>query len=89
MENMDKREWEFDPHEKYVIKSLEDLGFKVTIKKRYISKDKLVIEKDGWKYDAEIPLGQEGINYPRLMKSIVENWSMTKRLDAMRKEERA
>lgn len=86
MVNLDKHEWDFDAHEKYAIQYLEERGFEVTIKKRYISKDKIVISKEGFKYEAELPLGQKGINYKKLMPIIVENWELLKRLDALRRE---
>lgn len=83
---MDKHEWDFCENELYAIRYLEEHGFDVTITKRYISKDKLVIEKDGFKYDAEIPLGQKDINYKKLMPFIVKNWEMSRALESLRKE---
>ena len=80
MTNLDKKEWEFSRGERYAVEFLEDKGFAVTIRQRYISKDYLTIERGGISYDVEIPLGDPDINYAKYMPHIVENFEMRRQL---------
>ena len=86
MTNLDKHEWEFTREEMYAIKYLEKRGFEVTVKKRFISKDYIMIGKDGFEYEEELPTGNKGINYRKLMPLIVKNFEMAKQLVALRQE---
>ena len=76
MVNLDKHEWDFSSGEKYAIKWLEKHGFEVTIVKRYISKDRLKVSKDGITVKFDLPLGDAKINYKGVMEQFDRYWTM-------------
>ena len=85
MRNLDKHEWEFCKGEKYAIKWLEEHGFDITIKKRYISKTKIEVEKDGTVYDFSLPLGDPKISYKKVMEQFEKNFAMYCELQKLRR----
>ena len=86
MENLDKREWDFSKGEKYAIKWWEDHGYSIVIRKRFISKDYCTISKGGFSFDYDLPLGDEKINYRKLMEQFERDFCLAMELDNLRRE---
>lgn len=86
MTNLDKHEWEFDPHEQYIIDYLEARGFAVTINKRYVSTDHITIELGGIPFKTGFPCGDKKLDRAAIAKRIVEDFNLYCKLLAMRDE---
>ena len=81
MQNNDKKEWALSDPELYAVKWLEDRGYAVTIEKRYLPKDHMTAEKDGYKMDFELPLGDPKIRYSKVMEQVESDFIMQKTID--------
>lgn len=86
MINLDKHEWDFDNAEKYAVQWLEDHGFDVVLKKRYISKDIFEVSKDGVTDTFELPLGDKKINHRKIMEQFGKNFALLCELVALRQQ---
>lgn len=76
MQNLDSKEWEFSPGEKYAIRWLEEHGFDVVLEKRYISKDIFRVSKDGLSDKFHLPLGNSKIDYCGVMDQFEKHWEL-------------
>ncbi len=84
MTNLDKHEWDFSKGEKYCIRWMDEHGYALTIRKRFISKDYCTMEKDGHAMEFDPPLGDEKINYKRVMEGLESQFSMSRELVVLR-----
>lgn len=64
-----KVKWELSTSEIYVIEYLNKQGFNGEVKKQYVSKTYIDLEKDNIKHTLELP---QGMNYD--YKKYIENW---------------
>lgn len=88
MKNLDKKEWDFSAGEKYAIKWLEDNDFEVVINKRYISKTIFSVTKNGVTDNFNLPLGDEKINYKKVMEQFAKNFELYCELKKLREQVR-
>lgn len=70
--------WELRKNEKKFIKYLIDNDFKIIKYKQYISKLKLVVEKDNIKLSYE--LSTDVVDMKSYIKMFDKNWELTKRI---------
>ena len=80
MKNLDKHEWDFTNYELQAINELEGKGFNVTINKRSVTKDNLTIERGGFQWDIDIPLGRRNISYVGYVEMVEQTFEMAKKL---------
>ena len=83
MKNLDKHEWDFSKEEKQAIAFFEANGYGVTIRKRFISKDYITIEKDGLHMDIDFPLDNR-IAYGSYLTALDKQFSMYKEYVALK-----
>ena len=78
MKNLDKHEWSITTQESKAIRELESRGLVVTIKRRSITNDKFTIERDGFSWEIDVPVGSTTIKYSKYFEMVEKTFEMAK-----------